>query len=322
MVNCAWAYELMAYHMSVKIPVGDTFIEVPFANILDKEPDKVMGEHVNGQYKGVWPIRVNYDDCWHGGDMAIQIHPDAAYIKKQFNEPLHQDESYYILAATPDAYVHLGLKQGVNLSEFEKAVHKAEAQGVPFDHRKYVNVFPAKEGDLFLIPAGTVHASGKGCVVLELSATTDRYTFHFYDYLRPDLNGKLRDIHAKHAFNMVNKYPYRTTPWVKKHLIQKPRIIRKGKDWTEYLIGKKKGMVFEVHRFEFATTVPDNTKGFPHVLSMVKGDGVTVRPQEFPERQFHLNFSETVLLPAAMGKYTIINESDKPCKVLKTVVCN
>ncbi|MBW2144104.1 MAG: class I mannose-6-phosphate isomerase [Deltaproteobacteria bacterium] len=320
MVNCAWAYELMAYHMSVKIPVGDTFIEVPFANILDKEPDKIMGEQVNRLFKGVWPIRVNYDDCWQGGDMAIQIHPDAAYIKKQFNEPLHQDESYYILAATPDAYVHLGLKQGIDLSEFKDAVSKAEAHGIPFDHRKYVNVFPAKEGDLFLIPAGTVHASGKGCVVLELSATTDRYTFHFYDYLRPDLNGKLRDIHAKHAFNMVNKYPHRTTSWVKKHLLQKPRIIRKGKDWAEYLLGRKKEVVFEVYRFEFATTMEDNTKGLPHVLSMVKGDGVTIQSQVFHERQFHLNFSETVLLPACLGKYTIINRGDKPCKVLKTVV--
>jgi len=322
MVNCAWAYELMAYHMSVKIPVGDTFIEVPFANILDKAPDEIMGEHVNGQYKGVWPIRVNYDDCYQGGDMAIQIHPDAAYIKKQFNEPLHQDESYYILAATPDAYVHLGLKQGIDLGAFKEAVHKAEAQGIPFDHRKYVNVFPAKEGDLFLIPAGTVHASGKGCVVLELSATTDRYTFHFYDYLRPDLNGKLRDIHAKHAFNMVNKYPHRTTPWVKKHLLQKPRIIRKGKDWAEYLIGRKKEVVFEVYRFEFATTVEDNTKGFPHVLSMVKGDRVTIQSLVFPERQFHLKFTETVLLPACLGKYSIINRGDRPCKVLKTVVNN
>ncbi len=320
MANCAWAYELMAYHMSTKIPVHNTAIEIPFADILNKEPVKIMGERVNRLFKGVWPLRVNYDDCWKGGDMAIQIHPDAPYIKKQFNEPLHQDESYYIMAAAPDAYVHLGLKQGIDIAEFNEAVRKAEAEGIPFDHRKYVNVFPAKEGDLFLIPAGTVHASGKGCVVLELSATTDRYTFHFYDYLRPDLNGKLREIHSKHAFNMLNKYPHRTTSWVTKHLIQKPRLVRKGKDWAEYLLGKMKALVFEVRRFEFATAVEDNTKGFPHVLSMVKGDGVIIQSQVSPERKFHLHFSETVLLPACLGKYTIINQDDKPCKVLKTIV--
>ena len=320
MVNCAWAYELMAYHMSVKISVGDTFIEMPFSNMLGKEPEKIMGERVKRMFQGIWPIRVNYDDCWKGDDMAIQIHPDSSYIKKYFNEPLHQDESYYIMAATPDAYVHLGLKDGIDLDEFYEAVLKAETQGIPFDHRKYVNVYPAKEGDLFLIPAGTVHASGKGCVVLELSSTTDRYTFHLYDYLRPDLNGKLRDIHSKHAFNMVRKYPSRTDSWVKKRLLQKPRLIRKGKDWAEYLLGKLEELVFEVHRIEFATTVKDDTKGFPHVLSMAKGDGVIIQSQEFPERKFHLKFSETVTLPACLGKYTIINQSKKPCKVLKTLV--
>jgi mannose-6-phosphate isomerase class I len=320
MVNCAWAYELMAYHMSVKIPVNETFIEMPFANVLDKEPDQIMGDRVNRMFKGIWPIRVNYDDCWGGGDMAIQIHPDSSYIKKNFREPLHQDESYYIMASTPDAYVHLGVKDGIDLWEFYEAVRKAETEGIPFDHRKYVNVFPAKEGDLFLIPGGTVHASGKGCVVLELSSTTDRYTFHFYDYLRPDLNGKLREIHSKHAFNMVNKYPHRTTPWVKKHLIQKPRLIRQGKDWAEYLLGKMNELVFEVHRFEFASTVEDDTKGAPHVLSVAKGDGVIIQSQVFPERKFLLNFSQTALVPACLGKYLIINQGHKPCNVLKTLV--
>ncbi len=320
MVNCAWAYELMAYHMSVKIPVSGSFIEMPFANILDRQSDKIMGKRVNKMFKGIWPIRVNYDDCWEGDDMAIQIHPDSSYIKKIFGEPLHQDESYYIMASTPDACVYLGLKDGIALNEFYKAVRKAEREGIPFDHRKYVNIFPAKEGDLFLIPAGTVHASGKGCVVLELSSTTDRYTFHLYDYLRPDLNGELRGIHSRHAFNMVKKYPHRTTSWVRKNLLQGPRIIRKGDDWAEYLLGGMEEMVFEVHRFEFAATIEDDTNGVPHVLSMAEGDSVTIQSHLFSERQFSLKFSETVIVPACFGKYIIINDGDKPCKVLKTTV--
>jgi len=320
MVNCAWAYELMAYHMSVKMPIGSTFIETPFSNLLDRHPKKIMGEQVHRKFKGVWPIRVNYDDCWKGGDMAIQIHPDAAYIKHTFKEPLHQDESYYIVDATPDAYVHLGLKKNVNLKQFNDAVQKAEKEGIPFDHREFVNVFPAKQGDLFLIPAGTVHASGKGCVVLELSSTTDRYTFHFYDYLRPDLNGKLRDIHSAHAFNMAHKYPQRTTFWVKKHLIQKPKLIRKGKNGAEHIIGTLEDMVPEIHRFKIKTAVKDNTDGVPHVLSMVAGKGTIISPERFPDRSFYLSFSETVILPACLGPYSIINQEDKSCTMLKTIV--
>ncbi len=320
MVNCAWAYELMAYHMSVRIPVGDTFIETPFSNLLDREADRIMGERIRKRFNGLWPIRVNYDDCWEGDDMAIQIHPDAHYIKKNFREPLHQDESYYIVAATPDAYVHLGLRENADIDAFHESVRKAETQGIAFDHRKYVNVIPAKEGDLFLIPAGTVHASGKGCVVLELSSTTDRYTFHFYDYLRPDLHGKLRDIHSAHAFNMLNKYPHRRALWVKKNLVQKPRLIRKGKGWAEYLIGTLHTYIPEIHRYIIETAAEDNTDGVFHVLSMVKGMGVTIAPRHASKKRFRLKFSETVILPACLGRYRIINQDDAPCTVLKTTV--
>ncbi len=320
MVNCAWAYELMAYQMSIKLPVGDTFLEIPFPVMLDKQPDRIMGPRVNSRFKGIWPIRVNYDDCWKGDDMAIQIHPDAAYIKKTFREPLHQDESYYIMEATPDAYVHLGIKEGIDIREFQQLVRRAETDGTPFDHREFVNVFPARKGDLFLIPAGTVHASGKGCVVLELSSTTDRYTFHFYDYLRPDLNGELREIHSDHAFRMLRKYPHRDTGWVKKNLIQKPKCIRRGKGWAEYLLGGREDLVFEVHRFEFAATVRDDTRGVPHVLSLTEGGPVVIRPMASPERDFLLPFSETTVVPACTGPYTILNRGKKPCKVLKTLV--
>jgi mannose-6-phosphate isomerase class I len=320
MVNCAWAYELMAYHMSIRLPLGDTFLEVPFPLMLDREPDKIMGQRVNRRFKGVWPIRVNYDDCWKGGDMAIQIHPDAAYIQRTFREPLRQDESYYIMAATPDAYVHLGLKEGVDIDEFHELVRRAERDGIPFDHTRFVNVFPAKQGDLFLIPAGTVHASGRGCVVLELSSTTDRYTFHFYDYLRPDLSGKLREIHADHAFRMLRKYPHRNTRWVKKNLIQKSRCVRKGKDWAEYAIGSLEALVFEVRRYDFATSVEEDTRGVPHVLSLAEGDAVIIRPLAFPERAFHLPFTETAIVPACTGKYALLNPGNTPCKVLKTLV--
>ena len=320
MVNCAWAYELMAYHMSVKIPLGDTFVEVPFPVLLDKEADKIMGQRVKRAFKGLWPIRVNYDDCWKGGDMAIQIHPDAPYIKRNFRESLHQDESYYIMDATPDAYVHLGLREGADLDAFRELVQRAETESIPFDHRKFVNLFPAKKGDLFLIPAGTVHASGKGCVVLELSATTDRYTFHLYDYLRADLNGALREIHAEHAFRMIRKYPNRNTSWVRRHLIQRPRCIRRGKDWAEYLLGKREDLVFEVHRFEFDTTVEEDTNGVPHVLSLAEGPAVLIRSRQFPKRALRLGFSETAIVPACLGQYTILNQGEGPCKVIKTLV--
>ena len=63
---------------------------------------------------------------------------------------------------------------------------------------------PAERHRLYLIPAGTPHASGAGNVVLEISATPYLYTLRFYDWLRRDLDGELRPVHVGHAFANVD----------------------------------------------------------------------------------------------------------------------
>ncbi|MEM3704273.1 MAG: hypothetical protein QXX79_07660, partial [Candidatus Bathyarchaeia archaeon] len=101
------------------------------------------------------------------------------------NDSPAQDESYYILQTGPEAKTYLGLKEDADVSEFRQAAKKSEKQGVPLDYEKYVNSIPTKPGDYFLIPAGTIHASGKNQVVLEIdggiAAFSPGYTFHIYD---------------------------------------------------------------------------------------------------------------------------------------------
>jgi len=315
MPNCAWSYEIIAPEMSLKIAVGEDYLEVPFPVLLWQKSCEIMGEEAVKRFQDNFPIRVNYDESIHGGDMAIQVHPNTFNIKKHFNERMGQDESYYIVATGPDSKVYLGLKEDIDRNEFYKMVKRAEEEGIPFDHKQYVNSIPSKVGDLFLIPAGTVHASGRNEVVLEISATTYRYTFHLYDYLRPDLDGNLRPIHSDHAFRMIKFY--RRSNWVRKKLKQEPRLIRSGDTWAEYLLGKRNDMFFVVHRLEFEKEIDEETENKFHILNLVEGTSVLIEPKSYPERSFNLDFSETLIIPASIGEYSIINLGESPCKVLK-----
>jgi len=137
--------------------------------------------------------------------MAIQVHPDHSYVQKQFSEKVGQQEAYYIVEAKDDSEVFLGLKDGINLDDFFEDALKSKENRTSLDYQKYVNSFHSKPGDLFLIPSGTVHALGKNQVCLEIG-TSYGYTFHIYDYLRPDLNGNLREIHLDHAFSVLNSH--------------------------------------------------------------------------------------------------------------------
>lgn len=309
---------------SIEIVLDKICFDIPFQNLIWQEAVAILGDYAFETAHGRFPLSYFYDDEIRGGHMAIQVHPDESYIRKNFNEPMRQDESYYILHTGTGAKTYLGLKEDADLSKFYREVTISEKKSIPFDYEKYVDSVETKPGDFLLIPAGTIHASGKNQMVIEIdwvnTAYTPGYTFHIYDYLRPDLDGTFRPMHIKHAFNVIKEN--RKSSWVQKNLKQKPRLIRKGQGWAEYVIGSREDMLFEVHRLEFQKKINDKTdkmKSF-HALTLVEGERVIIQSKENPDKQCQLDFLDTLIIPACMGKYTIINLGKKPCKVVKALV--
>lgn len=314
---------IVASENSIRIRVNNLLIlEIPFINLMWKESIKILGSHVSKKFHGDFPFTYWYDDGIEGGNMAIQVHPNDSYIREQFNEPIRQDESYYILHTGPGAATYLGLKEGANLHRFYKEAERAEKRGIPLDYDRYVNSIPTKPGDYFLIPAGTVHASGRNQVVLEvdggIATYSPGYTFHIYDYLKPDLDGKLRPIHLKHAFNVIKEY--RRANWVLTNLKQTPKLIRSGDDWAEYLLGRRDDMYYTVYRLEFTTQIEDDTKGGLTLLSLVEGDSVIVQSQSDSEKRYELEFPDTLTVSACVGKFLITSSKGGPCKVVKALI--
>ena len=160
----------------------------------------------------------------------------------------------------------------------------------------------AERHRLYLIPAGTVHASGAGNVVLEISATPYLYTLRFYDWLRTSLDGRLRPVHLEHAF--ANLDPARRGESVVRDLIQKPRVVRAGDGWTELDLGGPPELFYAVHRLDFDGAVADDTRGRFHVLNLVEGDEIAI---ETAAGNVHpLAYAETIVIPAAVGAYRLV----------------
>ena len=126
-------------------------------------------------------------DTMGGQNLSLQVHPLTEYIYEKFGMPYTQDESYYLLDADEDeeTYVYLGLKEGVDKKEMGRELRAAEKGEELFPAEKYVNKIPVKKHDHVLIPAGTVHCSGKNTMVLEISATPYIFTFKLWDWGRP-----------------------------------------------------------------------------------------------------------------------------------------
>jgi mannose-6-phosphate isomerase len=314
-VNCAWSYEIIAQEMSLLVNVGGTVVELPWTTFFHLGYDQVVGDLPKRRFAGEFPIRFDYLDTMEGGDLSIQVHPTTAYVRDNFGEPYHQGEMYYIVDAKEGAAVNLGLAQDADREAFYQAAKQADEEGIPFDYRDFVHQVPSKKHDLLLIPPGTVHGSGEGLVVLEISATTYRYTFKIYDHLRPDLNGVMRPIHLQHAFNVIKWF--RRGQWVDRNLKQEPRLIRSGEGWCEVLIGDRPEFFHLVFRLEFEGQVEDDTAGKFHALTLVEGEAAEIQSLLNPERRLPFRYSETVVVPARFGKYRILNQGQGACKVVK-----
>ena len=320
MRNCAWVFDLIPNEVSLQIKVGGDTFNIPFSTLFKAEPEKLMGAESVKRFGRVFPIRFNYDDTYNGnGNMSIQVHPARAYNQEHFGEPFQQDESYYCVK-TAGSKTYLGLQDDCDVDEFFRCIDNAEKNHVPFDHDRYVNSFPSEEGDQFLLPGGTIHASGRNQIVLEIgSYTIGSYTFKLYDYLRKDLDGTPRPIHSIHGKNVLVTDRRRSK--VDGVLRPKPRTVRSGEGWKEEIVGEHDLIYFSLRRLSFDHCVSDDTEGEKfHTLVLVKGDEVLIYSKKKTTNCYHAKYMDMVVIPASMGEYGIINLGKTPCQVTKTLL--
>lgn len=314
--NYAWSFELIAPENGILLGNQEQDIECAFDYLLWAETDAVLGVPVAARYGSYFPIRFDYLDTIGGTNLSCQVHPRVDYIRDHFGEPFTQDETYYIVSSKPGSRVYLGLRDEADVERFHMDALAARDQSIPFDINDHVHSEPSQPHDLFLIPSGTVHCSGKNNLVLEISATPYIYTFKIYDYLRKDLAGKLRHVHLDHAFANIDRT--RTASWAREHLCPQPKLLRAETGGSEYEIGNIAQLFFAIHRFEFTEQIADQTNDKFQVLNLVEGErcAICVEGSEPVE----LRFAESVIIPASVGRYWLRNLGGGVCKVVKAFV--
>lgn len=319
--NYAWCFNCVPEENSLLLKFGETKVEIPAINVVFFQTVNLLGPAVYGRFGDEFPIRFDFLDTMDGGNLSLQVHPLTEYIQEKFGMHYTQDESYYLMDADADGSVYLGLKEGVDREKMETELRIAEKEGVPFDPSLYVENWPAKKHDHFLIPAGSIHCSGKNSMVLEISATPYIFTFKLYDWGRKNLDGKPRPINVDHGLNNIQWD--RTTEWTRQNLLPKVEKITEGEDWTEEKTGLHEREFIETRRHWFTGKVTHNTGNGVNVITLVEGEEIVV---ESPENRFepiHIHYAETFIVPAAVGEYTIRpygSSEGKKCATVKAFV--
>lgn len=320
-VNYAWGFDCVPEENSLLLAFGDIVFEIPSLNVVLRHPKPLLGEHIYERFGAEFPIRFDFLDTIDGGNLSLQVHPTRQYIKEHFGMAYTQDESYYMLEAREDARVYLGLKEDVNPQSMIAELKAAQSGGGHFDAEKHVENWPVKKHDHVSIPAGTVHCSGRNAVVLEISATPYIFTFKLWDWGQVGLDGKPRPINIDHGEKVIQWD--RRREWTKQNLLNRVRKVAEGDGWVEERTGLDELQFIETRRHWFTKRVRHNTGGGVNVINLVSGREALIESPQGAFDPLVLHYAETIIIPAAVGDYTIrpYGESEgKECATLKAFV--
>ena len=312
--NYAWSFELIAPENGIVISKNGVRLEVSFDFLMFHDNQAILGEAAS-IFGTEFPIRFDYLDTVNGQNLSLQCHPTVAYMRENFGHTFTQDETYYILDAEPGAKVYLGFNEGVQKEEFRNALEQSHSEAKPMPVEDYVQTFEAKKHDLFLIPNGTVHCSGIGNLVLEISSTPYIFTFKMYDWMRMDLDGKPRPLNIKRGVENLNMECQGDK--VQAEYISKPEVLQSGDDWKMIKLPTHPKHFYEIHRYELDSEMTVSTNGQCHILNLVEGTKINVMANG---RSMDVHYAETFVVPAAAGSYTIKNLGTGTAKVVQSNV--
>ena len=217
-----------------------------------------------------FPVMIKLIDAKES--LSVQVHPADAYARER-GSVYGKTELWYIVEAEAGAGVYIGFSRDVTREEYEAAIREGHLL-------ELLNFYPVKGGESYLIPAGTVHAIGRGCLVCEVQQSCD-LTYRIFDYGRKDKNGKQRELHVDQALQVTDLCRYR------------PVTLPNG------LLGCHRCFQTRLLCVQNAYTAATNGESF-HVLNCVRGAGA-INGQEIAA-------GDSFFIPANDVTYTLTGE--------------
>ena len=194
------SWEVSAVPTSTCIVSNGVYAGIDLISFINEQPDAILGKKVNEKYNGKLPLLVKFIDAKR--DLSIQVHPNDEIAMREHGK-MGKSEMWYVIKADEGAHLYAGFKQEITPYEYQKRVEDGTITDVLADHQ-------VKAGDVFYLPAGRVHAICGGILLAEVQQSSD-VTYRIFDYNRPGMDGKPRELHTELAakaldYHVINNY--------------------------------------------------------------------------------------------------------------------
>ncbi|MGV8828568.1 MAG: type I phosphomannose isomerase catalytic subunit [Breznakibacter sp.] len=191
--NGGESWELSSVPGDVSVVANGALEGSTLTELLARFKGELMGEQVYARFGDMFPLLIKFIDA--NDDLSVQVHPDDAMASVRHNS-FGKTEMWYVMAADQGAKLISGFSKTIDKSDYKPLLEQGKFLDVLAQHE-------VKPGDVLFMPAGRIHAIGKGVLVAEIQQTSD-VTYRVYDYDRRDDAGKTRDLHVDEAQDAIH----------------------------------------------------------------------------------------------------------------------
>lgn len=274
-INIGESWEVTCHKNGMSVVENGEFSGKTLEELIDSYKDKLLGEEVYKTYGNKFPLLIKYLDV--NDRLSVQVHPSDEYALRVEGE-FGKSESWYIIDASEDAKLIMGLATGISKEKFLEKVKNND-----FDD--LFNIISVKKGDFIYVEPGVVHASLEGSVVICETQQNSDTTYRIYDFDRI-VDGEKRELHIDKAVEVIefNKNPFISREDERK-IIQNQNTKIQNLTRNEY---------FNIDKINVSGVYKDTVYKNFVILSILDGEGKVI----FNDKEYKLGKGDTYFIPA------------------------
>lgn len=276
------SWEISTVENNVSLVSNGVYEGKSLNDLINEFPEQLLGKKVYNQFGYQFPLLLKYLDARE--DLSIQVHPNDKLAAKRHNS-FGKTEMWYVMQADTEANLIVGFREKSSPEEYLKSLESNSIIDI-------LDVKKVKQGDVFFLETGTVHAIGAGTVIAEIQQTSD-ITYRIYDFDRVDANGNTRELHVDLALDAINY-----------------DIVKAQKEYS-----KVENVSNEIVHCPYFTTnfIPLNgimsiSKSEDSFLVFMCVDGSFELVYE--NEKYKYKIGDTILIPAKMNNFKISGKSE------------
>ena len=191
--NCGESWEISGVDGNISVVSNGFLAENNLAELVEIYMGDLIGDRVYDRFGTEFPLLIKFIDA--NDDLSVQVHPDDELAMKR-HKSLGKTEMWYVIQADKGAMLNSGFSKPIDANQYLEALSSGKIMDI-------LNFMEVKSGDVFFMPAGRVHAIGKGIVVAEIQQASD-ITYRIFDFNRKDANGNERELHNNLALDAID----------------------------------------------------------------------------------------------------------------------